>query len=257
MKILFFLVVYLYSVQVYAQPAAYTTSNAHSHNDYEQPLPFSDAYRHGFGSIEADIFLVDDSSELLVAHTPAELVTKKRRLDSLYLIPIVNCIKKNHGSPYADHTKRLQILIDVKTTPVATLKKLQETIERYPELTNNPLLQFAISGNRPGPEAFTSYPSYIMFDGEMDKTYPTTALTKIVLMSDDLKKYTLWNGAGNIPEKDLGKLKAEIERCHQLKMPVRFWDAPDNSNAWKTLMQLKVDYINTDKIAALAEFLGR
>lgn len=256
MRVLLFLLC-ICSVQLYAQPAAYTTSNAHSHNDYEQPLPFSDAYSHGFGSIEADIFLVGDNSELLVAHTPAELLTKKRRLDSLYLIPIVNCIKKNHGSPYADHTKKLQILIDVKTTPVATLKKLQETIERYPELTNTPLLQFAISGNRPGPDAFTSYPSYIMFDGEMDKKYSTAALTKIVLMSDDLKKYTLWNGTGNIPENDLRKLTAEIKRCHQLKMPVRFWDAPDNSNAWKTLMQLKVDYLNTDKIAAMAEFLSR
>jgi alkaline phosphatase len=33
-----------------------TVSNAHSHNDYEQPIPFRMAYQAGFGSVEADIF---------------------------------------------------------------------------------------------------------------------------------------------------------------------------------------------------------
>lgn len=245
----------IYSLSVSAQPSVYNTSNAHSHNDYEQALPFWDAYNHGFGSIEADIFLLDDREELLVAHTPAELKTKKRRLDSLYLIPIVNCVKKNHGSPYADKSKKLQILIDIKTAAAPTLQKLVETIARYPELTNNPSLQFAISGNRPSADSFNLYPSYIMFDGELNKAYSKKALTKIVLMSDNLKRYTQWNGKSEMPEEDKIKLRSEILRSHDLKKPIRFWEAPDDANSWKALMLLKVDYINTDKISELSEFL--
>ena len=45
----------------------YTPSNAHSHNDYENPIPFFTAYEQGFGSIEADIFYFNDS--LFVGHT--------------------------------------------------------------------------------------------------------------------------------------------------------------------------------------------
>ncbi len=37
----------------------YTIANTHSHNDYEQPIPFWTAYNAQFGSIEADVFLVD------------------------------------------------------------------------------------------------------------------------------------------------------------------------------------------------------
>ncbi|MES1249631.1 MAG: alkaline phosphatase, partial [Chitinophaga rupis] len=54
-----------------AQPLRYTVSNAHSHNDYEQKIPFWLAYNEGFGSIEADIFLRGDS--LVVAHSTKEL----------------------------------------------------------------------------------------------------------------------------------------------------------------------------------------
>ncbi|MEO8173853.1 MAG: phosphatidylinositol-specific phospholipase C/glycerophosphodiester phosphodiesterase family protein [Sediminibacterium sp.] len=256
MNKLFFSVLLLNSLFIKAQPSVYTTSNAHSHNDYEQPVPFWEAYKAGFGSIEADIFLVNGNDELLVAHTPVELLTKKRRLDSLYLIPIRDCIKKNNGYTYSDKSKKLQILIDIKTVPVPTLKRFIETIKRYPELTNTSSLQFVISGGRPTPDSFTTYPSFIWFDGELDKTYSPQALTKIVMMSDYLKRYTLWS-TGKIPEIDSLKLKAAVEKSHLLKKPVRFWDAPDNVNSWHTLMHAGVDFINTDKIQELSKFLGK
>src|SRR6476620_10934165 len=66
-------------------PIAYSTANAHSHNDYEQKVPFHNAWEHGFGSIEADIFLVGD--ELIVAHDTSQL-TGGRTLKSLYLDPL-------------------------------------------------------------------------------------------------------------------------------------------------------------------------
>jgi alkaline phosphatase len=43
----------------------YTIANTHSHNDYEQPIPFWTAYNAQFGSIEADIFLIDGSRSRL------------------------------------------------------------------------------------------------------------------------------------------------------------------------------------------------
>jgi hypothetical protein len=246
----------LAAFQINAQPVTYSTANAHSHNDYEQANPFWEAYNAGFGSIEADIFLLKDNDELLVAHSMSEIATKKRRLDSLYLIPIRDCIRNNHGHPYADFTKKLQILIDIKTVPVPTLNKLIETLKRYPELIKTPLLQFVISGGRPSPDSFATYPSFIWFDGELDKTYSQQALAKIVMMSDYLKRYTTWNGKGAIPETDSIKLAAAVKKSHQVNKPVRFWEAPDDVNAWNTFMRARVDFINTDKIRELTRFLG-
>jgi hypothetical protein len=38
-------------------------SRAHAHNDYEHDRPLYDAFAHGFNSVEADVFLVDDDLE--------------------------------------------------------------------------------------------------------------------------------------------------------------------------------------------------
>jgi alkaline phosphatase len=46
-----------------------------------------------------------------------------------------------------------------------------------------------------------------------------------------------------------------IGKAHRLHKKIRFWDAPDSQPAWKTFMDLQVDYINTDHIQQLADFL--
>ncbi|MCZ9341415.1 hypothetical protein NGM37_27000, partial [Streptomyces sp. TRM76130] len=44
---------------------------AHAHNDYEHPRPLLDALDHRFGSVEADVYLVD--GQLLIAHDAVDL----------------------------------------------------------------------------------------------------------------------------------------------------------------------------------------
>src|ERR1044072_6101637 len=95
-----------------AQPISYTTANAHSHNDYEQRVPLTTAYNEMFGSIEADIFW--QNGELLVAHKKEELVTH-RTLEDLYLKPLKAYVEKNKGYIYADTSRSLQFMIDLKT----------------------------------------------------------------------------------------------------------------------------------------------
>jgi len=235
-----------------AQPVKYTVANAHSHNDYEQPLPFWEAYNAGFGSIEADIFLREN--QLLVAHEEKELVNK-RTLEDLYLKPLQSCIKKQKGFPYSDTTKKLQLLIDIKTDSIATLNKLITVLQNYPTLINNPSVKIVITGGRPVADQFPSYPSYILFDGNVGTTYSKASLARIAMLSSSFKNYSKWNGTGTIAEKEKAILKAEIDKAHALQKPVRFWEAPDVTNAWYQLMQLKVDFINTNHIAELAAFL--
>ena len=63
----------------------YTAQNAHSHNDYAQQKVFHLAYNEGFGSIEADIHLVNN--EILVGHDTKDLKASNT-LENLYL----NCL---------------------------------------------------------------------------------------------------------------------------------------------------------------------
>jgi alkaline phosphatase len=241
------------ATQAFPQPAAYTVANAHSHNDYEQPVPLLTAYNEAFGSIEADIFW--HNGELLVAHSDKELALH-RTLEDLYLKPLQAFVEKNKGHIYADGARRLQLMIDIKTDSVATLNKLVALLQKYPVLTQCATLQIAISGNRPDVSAYTSYPAFIWFDGELQKEYPPAALARVVMLSAELKRYTMWNGKGIIPSPQWDTLQKLVSHAHALNKPVRFWGAPDEEDAWRQLMKLGVDYINTDSIKTLSGFLG-
>lgn len=237
---------------VFSQPARYSTANAHSHNDYEQAIPFRAAYDQQFGSIEADVFLQD--GKLLVAHQRSELSSGKT-LEALYLDPLNQCIKKNNGFVYNDKSRTLQLMIDLKTQSVPTLDKLIEILGRYPALTSASSLKIVISGNRPPARDFKNYPAYLYFDGELSADYPGDALPKIEMLSDNFRKYSTWNGKGIIPEAERIKVEAAIKKGHDLHKKARFWNAPDIINAWYEFMNLGVDYINTDHIEAIGTFL--
>lgn len=246
------LIVFFQSIS-FAQPAIYTTANAHSHNDYEKPQPLTAAYNQQFGSIEADIFLKDD--ELYVAHTNDQLA-QKRTLDAYYLKPLAALIKKNKGFAYADKKRHLQLMIDIKTEAVSTLNKLIEQIKKYPSLISCPTLKVVISGNRPEPSTFAALPAFIHFDAQFTVDYPDAALKKVEMYSDNFKNYSQWNGYGKIPEKDSIAIVAAIAKAHALHKTVRFWNAPDTPGAWNFFMNADVDYINTDHITEIAEYLN-
>ena len=82
----------------------------HSHNDYRQRVPFYQAYSQQLYSIEADVYAVEETGELLVAHDPEELGTAST-LDELYIEPILSLYKRNNGRPWKNSDNRLQLLI--------------------------------------------------------------------------------------------------------------------------------------------------
>ncbi|MBA4167120.1 MAG: alkaline phosphatase [Chitinophagaceae bacterium] len=231
----------------------YTTANAHSHNDYENKLPFTSAYQEKFGSMEADIFLSHDS--LIVGHTPADIV-RKRTLEKLYLDPLLQKTRSNKGFPYSDTSLSLQLLIDVKTEALNTLDKCIEILKKYPELTSSSRIRFVITGNRPPADTYQKYPSFILFDGEFLKQYSDAALQRVPLFSDNLKTYLSWNGNGAIVPNEKVILDSLIGKAHAMNKNIRFWNAPDSPEAWRQLMNAGVDYLNTDHIAEISAFLS-
>ncbi|HEY4285510.1 MAG TPA: alkaline phosphatase [Puia sp.] len=231
----------------------YTVANTHSHNDYEQSIPFWMAWQAKFGSIEADIWLQD--GRLLVGHNREE-IKAGRTLEEYYVRPLLSCVEKNSGHPYSDTTRRLQILIDVKADSVAALNALVALLNKYPALEQCAYVKWVISGNRPSPDLYTSYPPFIAFDGILGHSYTPGALSRIVMMSDDLRSFTRWNGQTELPEADKKNIEAVVTRAHEQHLPVRFWDAPDTPAAWDQLIRLHTDYINTDHIRELATYLN-
>ena len=243
-----------FSSWLFAQQRNYSVSNAHAHNDYEHPVPFYTAYNAGFGSIEADIFLYNGG--LYVSHDSAH-ITQQRTLQSLYLDPLQKAIQNHKEHAYADPSKNLILLIDLKTPAEPTLGALLKVLQRYKAITACPNLKIVITGNQPDNSKLGSYPSFLHFDGHLDKTYTAGELNRIALFSDDFRNYTKWKGEGRLPDSATLKIEAAITKSHTLRKPIRFWAAPDTPNAWSQLMHLNVDYINTDKIQGFSSFLKK
>lgn len=238
-----------------AQNSVYTLANAHSHNDFEQQHPFYQAYQEGFGSIEADIFLFNKA--ILVGHDSAQL-TPTRNLENLYLQPMAESIKRNGGSIYKDSNRRLQFMIDLKTDGLITLPVLISVLEKYPSIIRNRTIQIVISGSRPADSLFHRYPAYIWFDGKLGQTYSAKALSRIAMLSESFGKFSKWKDAAQpFPEEDRQKIQRAVAQAHGLHKTVRLWAMPDHQKGWEEMMKLDLDFLNTDRIADLADFLGK
>ncbi|HBE40200.1 MAG TPA: alkaline phosphatase [Bacteroidales bacterium] len=237
--------------------AQHSTLNAHAHNDYYNDPPFWLAYNNCFGSIEADIWVV--GKELLVAHIKSE-INPERTLDSLYIKPAVKVLRQNGGKPWTDRTSTFQLLIDLKTTTEPALSMLIEKLKDYPDVfdpfINETAIRIVITGNRPKPSEFSKYPDFVFFDGMIDRSYDEQQLKRVALFSENLRKFTSWNGEGSIPESDEITVRKVVDSVHALNKKIRFWNAPDVVNAWNTFINLGIDYINTDKIIELSEYLN-
>lgn len=230
--------IFLYSVGTLAQEEQ--ISKIHSHNDYDQEVPFWKAYSAGAHSIEADVFLKD--GVLYVTHAEQEII-KERTLEKLYIKPLSEIfgsdklIKDRHT---------LQLLIDVKSEAKPTLNALLRLLRQYPKLTKDPRLKFVISGSRPDAKLYYKYPNFIWFDHQDLKPISDKALEKVALISMSFRQFSNWNGKGSIAKEELQEIKETIKKAHSYNKPFRFWATPDSKSAWQAMSELRVDYINTD-----------
>ncbi|WP_289662128.1 alkaline phosphatase [Flavobacterium panacagri] len=234
------------------QAQEYSSSNIHSHNDYESKLPFYGAYSNETGVIEADVFLVNN--ELFVAHTSKEIASYNT-LKSMYLEPLSNKLKTLEGKAYPSN-KPLILMIDIKSDADSTLKMIAQQLKMYPDIISNKNIKVVISGNRPLPSLWTTYPNFIYFDGRLNENYTADQLARVEMISEDLHEITVWNGKGALTQPDSEKIQATIKKVHDQNKKIRFWATQDNVNTYMTLMNLKVDFIGTDKVAELTQFIN-
>lgn len=222
--------------------------NIHSHNDYLQNVPFWNAYANGLKSIEVDIFLKDDV--LYATHSELD-IKKEHTIESLYLKPIVQAMSLHLGT-----LNELQLLVDIKSEAHATLKKLINVLERYPTIIRNNKITIVISGNRPPVSEYFKYPDYIKFDYQSLESHGDKEVwNKIAMLSLSFKEFSDWNGKGRLTHTDFEKVKTVIDKAHAYGIPFRFWATPDSKTAWKTFVDMGVDYINTDMPYAASSYL--
>lgn len=245
-SLFFFLLLFTFKIPLNGQNIHYSSSNVHSHNDYEQDLPFYAAYARGFGSIEADLWAVD--GELYVAHHRSE-IEEDRTFQYLYLDPLLRQIRFNKGKAYPDG-KKLQLLIDLKSPYHEALPILLRQLDPYRHYfdlnKNTDAIRLVISGQMPPPDRLHTYDSILTFDGRPEIEYPEKDWERVVLISANVQNFISWNKQESISGEKKIMLQEIIDEIHRKDRLIRFWAVPDTENSYEILMDLGVDYIGTD-----------
>lgn len=231
--------------------AQITHPNAHAHNDYAHSRPLLDALQNGFGSVEADIHLVD--GELYVSHNKPK-PSMARTLQALYLDPLDSLsqleVNKHPRQP-------ILLLVDIKTDATRTLETLAGVLRQYPNLfpSDSPVtfVRVVISGNRDYELIANS--NGISIDGRPGDLGKGYSAEKMPLISDHFGNWMHWNGMGTPDAAELQKLRDLAKRVHTENKRLRLWAIPDREEAWKVLIEAGVDLINTDRLEALSLYL--
>lgn len=234
---------------------------AHAHNDYEHDRPLHEALERGFGSIEADIHLVD--GELLVAHD-LEDVHPSRTLQALYLDPLRAHVEARRGVVY-EGAPPLILLIDVKSDAEATYRVLRDVLESYADIltrfegdtVEEGAVTAIVSGNRPRAMMKAESVRYAAYDGRLSDlgTDEPEPASFIPLVSSNWSAIARWHGVGELSDEALASLRKAVRQAHAEGRTIRFWATADHPAVWQVLYEEGVDRLNTDDLAGLQAFL--
>ncbi|GAA4452529.1 hypothetical protein GCM10023189_16050 [Nibrella saemangeumensis] len=229
--------------------------NAHAHNDYEQSRPLWDALDHGFTSVEADVHLIGDT--LYVAHNRPAFRNPAATLEAMYLKPLAERIRQNGGRVLAGYNGPFYLMIDAKTQSDSTYRAIETVLQRYRQLltTSKGPVTVVLSGNRPGQTIAKAKQRLLGIDGrpaDLGKGY-SAALMPIV--SDAYQNQLSWRGQGGMPATEFQKLRQLAERTHKEGKKLRLWASPEDPAVWAKLREAGVDFLNTDQLALVRDFL--
>ncbi|WP_020391316.1 glycerophosphodiester phosphodiesterase family protein [Kribbella catacumbae] len=248
----------------YDAPAIRALPAAHAHNDYEHRRPLQDALDRGFNSVEADVWLVD--GELRVAHDLKDAVPG-RNLESLYLKPLEQQVRENHGQVYR-RGRDFQLLIDIKSDGPTTYAAIDKALRKYRGISTifadgrayRGAVTSVISGNRPLDVLKAQKVRYAGYDGRLTDLTSKMPASLMPLVSDNWTKNFTWTGVGPFPANERAKLHEIVTTAHHAGYRVRFWATPDTPGAareavWSELTAAGVDHLNTDDLHGLEDFL--
>lgn len=234
---------------------------AHAHNDYLHVRPLLDALEQGFGSVEADIFLVGE--EIQVAHERSSL-SPDRTLRGLYLEPLKQRIAEHSGSVFGDG-QNFTLLIDIKTEGESTYQALDKLLSEYGEILSHfdqdksrpGAVTVIVSGNRPFELITQSSPRFTGIDGRLGDLDSPLTVHLMPLISDNWNSHFGWRGEGEFPAEERKKLHEIVSKAHAGGRRIRLWATADTPAMWRALREAGVDLINTDNLVGLSEFLRK
>ena len=241
---------------------------AFSHNDYENARPLQDALDHGFGTVEADVHLID--GELYVGHETPTNLTYPQTFRAMYLEPLRQRIENNGGSVYKDIAPAFNLMVELKTDRLPTYLALRDQIAEYRDIftvyINGERYQKAVNavisgGMYPIDVMNAETTRYLSIDGDMtffQKNLSTAVMPWVSLPLEEALGREPTQSLDNFSDISTEELQraanlvAEINKQGRL---ARFYWVPDKPEFWVWQEEIGVGLIATDHMSRLAEHL--
>ncbi|GBF62681.1 altered inheritance of mitochondria protein 6 homolog [Trichophyton mentagrophytes] len=253
----------------------------HSHNDYWRDVPFYTALSAGCISIEADVFLFNDT--LYVGHEESAL-TKERTLQSLYIEPLMSVLKKtNPKSPFVSGPTRhgvfdassgqtLYLWIDVKNNGekawphiVKALQPLRDAnyltkVQKNETFVPGPVTVIG-TGGTPLSQVVSAADRDYFYDGPLKDLTGFTSLispiasTSLMEVVGDIKS----DSENPLNPTQLEAIRKQVKAAKDKSIGVRYWETPGwpirlRNELWRTLWKEGVALLNADDVNAAKEY---
>jgi hypothetical protein len=267
----------------YTYPTSFTQGiipkALHSHNDYWRPVPFYSALSVGAISVEADVWLYNET--LYVGHESSAL-TENRTLDSLYIQPILSVLRSlNPNTSFVSSQTRngvydtssgqtLYLWIDLKTDGAKTFPYVVKALQPLRDagyltsydgesVSSRPVTVIG-TGNTPLNLVQGVQPRDYFWDGPiatLNTTYSNITSEVSPIASGDFEAVFGEVRNTTLGESQLEKLRGQVQVAHSKGIKVRYWDLPGwpvgtRNAVWRTLWDNGVDLINVDDLEAAA-----
>lgn len=227
---------------------------AHAHNDYEHSRPLWNALENGFISVEADVHLID--GKLKISHDKPQ--HNSSTLQQLYLGPLDSLLKRNNNRIYPEYQGTFYLMIDSKTEAESTYRAIQNEVAQYERLQCIPLhcpVKIFMSGNRAIATMIKEGYQGIALDGRPSDLGKKISSEMMPVISDNYSNWSAWKGKTDVTPSDLSRVRELAQRVHAEGKKLRLWAIPDHESSWEALLNAGVDFISTDRLAELHQFL--
>jgi hypothetical protein len=243
-------------------------AHGHSHNDYDQRVPLSDAIQRGFTSVEVDVWRI--GRRLLIGHEILDAAALDQTLGAHYLDPLQTWVDSHGGSVFGDGRTPFTLVVDVKSAARTTYRLLDSVLESYGSM----LTRFTADGVEPGAvtvvvsgrearAAMAEQPvRWAAYDGRFSDLAANAdaPVSLMPLVSVKWTEHFRWDGTGEMPTAERAELRAMVTAAHEQGRRVRIYDTPARNAAvreavWREQTDAQVDLLNVDDLAGAQRFL--
>ena len=250
------------------QPIHY---QAFAHNDYLNPKPLMGALENGFGAVEADVWLIN--GELYLGHEKPEVPSVCTTLRTMYLEPLRQAVETNNGSVHKGAEKVFNLMIELKGAPehrLESYKVLREQLEEYQDILtrveNGEVIKGAVNavisgGHYPLEVMSKETVRYAAIDGDMvsyEKNVPVEMMPWVSLPLEQAlgrEANRTLETFSEITEEEKNKAAEFVAEVNRQGRLTRFYWTPENEEFWAWQKDIGLDFIATDHLEELNEFL--